>query len=286
MQEYQVEKISTGNFNTYVCRAGIGNEKTLVLLHGSGPGANAESNWSKVMANFGEHYHVLAIDLLGFGQTDLPLDLNLTFWEWTTLRIRQIIEVLDYYSVEKASLVGNSMGGLISLNAVIYDESRFEEIILMGSGGGKNEKGPSPEIVRMTRFFNDPNIHAFRNLVKWFMYDESSLSADLDEIVASRYENIMRPEIRELYPKLFTQNPMEMVIAPSALRRIKQRVLLIHGYEDAFVPKECSLWLMEYIPNAEMTFVKQCGHWVQIEKKERFVELTKSFIGTKVAVSK
>ena len=63
------------------------------------------------------------------------------------------------------------MGGFISLSAVIFAENRFEKVILMGSGGGKTS-GPTPEIIRMNGFFNDPTIEAFKNLIKWFVYDE------------------------------------------------------------------------------------------------------------------
>lgn len=113
------------------------------------------------------------------------------------------------------------------------------------------------------------------------MYDEDVLKDDLEDIIKTRYENIMRPEIRALYPKLFPNNPMEMLIAPSALRRIQNKTLLIHGYEDQFVPREGSLSLLEHIPNAELLLLKQCGHWVQIEKVDRFIKAVDQFIDDK-----
>ena len=284
MPNYTTKKIKTGKFTSFYCEGGDPSKETIIFLHGSGPGANAESNWSKALDILGEKFHVIAFDMVGFGKTELPENLDMTFWQWTTARVQQILEIMDYEQIEKANLVGNSMGGIVSLNALMYDSSRFNKVVLMGSGGGLSGGAPQPEIIRMKNFFNDPTIQAFRNLITWFLYDESVLGEELERIIASRYENIMRPEIRELYPKLFGSAPHELTIPTSALRRIKQPVLLIHGYEDQFVPKESSLALLEHIPNAELVLMKQCGHWAQIEKRDRFIELTEQFFAVKEGV--
>lgn len=278
MSSYETKKVNTGTFNSFYCEGGVGNSETIIFLHGSGPGANSESNWSRVLNKLSERYHVIAPDMVGFGNTDLPENAKLTFWEWTTARVRQILEIMDYNNIETAHLVGNSMGGVVSLNALLYDATRFDKVVLMGSGGGAPTGGPSPEIVRMTQFFRDPTIQAFRNLITWFMYDESVLGDQLEEIVNMRYENIMKPETREIYPTLFATLPHELTIPPSALRRIKQQVLLIHGYEDRFVPYSSSLSVLEHLPNAELVLLKECGHWVQIEKFDRFVQLVDQFL--------
>ena len=277
MADFVVKKLQTEGFETVYYYSGEQHNETVVLLHGSGPGASGITNWKHALEVMGENYQVIAPDLVGFGDTGIPQNTKMTFWEWTTLRIKQILAILDHHNVEKAHLVGNSMGGIISLNAVMYDESRFDKLILMGSGGGTTN-GPTPEIIRMKNFFNDPTIEAFRNLTKWFVYDERTLGDNLEEIVQTRYQNVMREGISALYPTLLPFNPMEALIPPSALRRIKQQVLLVHGYEDQFVPKESSLSLLEHLPNAELVLLKECGHWVQLEKPTKFIQLVDQFI--------
>lgn len=279
---YETKKLQTGDFETVYLEAGTQNSETIFFLHGSGPGATAESNWKTALQVLGEKYHVIAPDLVGFGNTEIPENTNLTFWQWTTLRVQQILKIMDHYNIEKANLVGNSMGGVISLNAVMQAPNRINKMVLMGSGGGTT-KGPTPEIVRMTNFFKNPTIEDFRNLITYFMYDESVVGEQLEEIIQNRYEIIMKSDFQKLYPTLFPANPLELLIPPSALKRIKQPVLLIHGYEDQFVPKESSLSLMEHLPNAELILLKQCGHWVQIEKTERFIQLVDQFLDTKSA---
>jgi len=282
--KYETKKVNTGSFTSFYCEGGIGNSETIIFLHGSGPGANSESNWSRVLDTLSEKYHVIAPDMIGFGKTELPDNPKMTFWEWTTARVRQVLEIMDYNNIKTANLVGNSMGGVVTLNALLYDSGRFDKVVLMGSGGGASNGGPTPEIVRMTNFFRDPTIQAFRNLITWFMYDESVVQEEFERIVKTRYENIMQPEVRELYPSLFPTMPHELTIPPSALRRITQPTLLIHGYEDQFVPRESSLAVLKHIPNAELVLLKQCGHWVQIEKFDRFIQLVDQFFGQKTEV--
>lgn len=283
---YSIKELKTEGFTTSYCHAGEEHDEAIIFLHGSGPGANGESNWRYILPRFSGKYQVIAPDFVGFGKTELPEDTNLTFWQWTTLRVKQILQLMDHHGIEKAHLVGNSMGGFIALSALMHSSDRFDKITLMGSGGaGPVSTSPPIEIVRMTNFFKDPTIEAFRNLVTWFLYDESVIGDSLEEIVQLRYQNIMKPEVRELYPKLFPQSPLELAIPVSALRRIKQDVLILHGYEDQFVPKEASLFLMEHIPKAELVMVKECGHWFQIEKEDRFVEYVDQFIGAREKVN-
>lgn len=280
MVVFETKNLQTEGFNTVYYHAGEGNPETIIFLHGSGPGANGVSNWKRALEVFGEKYHVIAPDLVGFGETEIPKNTDISFWEWTTLRVKQVLALMDHHNVDKAHLVGNSMGGVISLSALLHTPTRFDRIVLMGSGGGVISK-PSTEIVRMTNFFKDPTIEALGNLIRWFVYDESVLGEELDEIIETRYKNLMRPGVRELYPKLFPANPMELLIPPSALRRIKNEVLLIHGYEDQFVSRESSESLFEHLPNAELIFLKECGHWAQIEKADRFTQLVDQFISEK-----
>lgn len=283
MATFEVKNLQTEGFNTVYAHGGEGQDEAVFFLHGSGPGANGLSNWKKVLEVMGEKYEVFAPDFVGFGNTEIPENTDLTFWQWTTLRVKQVLRIMEHHNIEKAHLVGNSMGGVISMHAIMYDETKFDKLVLMGSGGGKTP-GPTPEIIRMKGFFNDPTIESLRNLIKWFVYDETVLGDDLESIIQTRYENLMRSGMEELYPTLFPDNPMELLIPPSALRRIEQKTLMIHGYEDQFVPVEGSLDLLKHIPNAELVILKECGHWAQIEKSERFLELVDQFLTDEMKV--
>lgn len=275
---YKTQKSKTGKFNSYYCQGGeTSGGQTIIFLHGSGPGANSESNWKNILPALTDRYHVLAPDMYGFGYTDHPDEPPKSFWEWTQARVDQVLELMDHLGIEKAGLVGNSMGGYVSLNLVMAAPERFTKVLLMGSAGG--EMTPTPELSRMIGFYRNPTYESLRNLTKWFVYDDRTLGDELEAVLKERYKMIMRPEVKKSYlSNMFPTAPGEGLIPPSALRRMKQPFLLLHGVEDRFVPMDSSLSLLRHLPNAQAHFFKQCGHWIQIEKRESFLNMLIRFI--------
>lgn len=269
------KKIQTGDYETFLCEGSGNHRETVIFLHGGGPGATALSNWKDILPLFSQYYHVLAPDIQGFGSTDHPADPPKDMLGWMRLRVDQILSIMDGMGVDKAHLVGNSMGGALALNLVMSAHERFERVILMGSAGGHAE--PTPELYRMANIYKDPSMIALENLFRWFVYDESVLGDNLKEIIRERYQDMMRPEVRRSYVSMFG-TPPNMTIPPSALKRMDKPFFLIHGRDDRFVPVEASIGMLRHLPNAQLHVFDRCGHWVQVERKEQFVKLVLDFL--------
>ena len=269
-------KIQTGNYQTYIHEGGEKASETIIFLHGSGPGASANTNWKHILPHFKENFYVIAPDIFGFGQTDHPEEYPKNGAEWMSERVQQVLAIMDTLEIEKAHLVGNSLGGVIALHLLMYAPNRFDRVVLMGAGGGLTE--PTPELAKLANFHKDPNPVAFKNLLSWFLYDKSMLENELDSIVAERLEMFLKPEVRRSYEENFTKSHLsDMLVPPSALKQMHHSILLIHGHGDRFVPIDSSLYVMDYLPNAQLHIFKRCGHWAQVEQKERFIKLTSDF---------
>lgn len=274
----QNRMVPTGNFRTHIMEGGDTASEKIIFLHGSGPGVSAKSNWEYVLPEFVDKYHVIAPDLYGFGRTEHPEpeELPNNGVEWMRARLEQVIALMDELNIEKAHLVGNSLGGVISLHLVMEAPEHFDKVVLMGAGGGYFQ--PTMELMKLQNFHKDPNPKAFENLLRWFVYDDSELEDKIKSIVEERLELFNRPEVRRSYESTFRNaNLADISIPPSAYRRMKHKFLLLHGQDDRFVPLESSLTMMEHIPNGQLHVFSQCGHWVQIEQKDKFVKLTKDF---------
>ena len=89
--------------------------ETILFLHGSGPGVTSIANWSYALADCADTFHCLAPDLYGFAESDHPEEPLKNRQAWMDCWIEQVIEILDYYELEKAHLVGNSLGCSIAL---------------------------------------------------------------------------------------------------------------------------------------------------------------------------
>jgi len=269
-------RVRTGNYETFIHEGGTKNAETIIFLHGSGPGASASANWKDVLPHYVDRFHVVAPDVLGFGDTDHPEQYPENGVEWMNRRIEQVIDLMDALKLEKAHLVGNSLGGVIALHLNMHSPERIDKITLMGAGGGLTE--PTPELAKLANFHKDPSPKAFKNLLSWFLYDLDGMEDKLDAIVAERYELFTRPDIRKSYEENFTKSSLsDMLVPPSALKRMTNEFLMIHGHQDRFVPLQSSLYMLDYVENAELHIFKRCGHWAQVEQKDQFIKLTKDF---------
>ena len=267
MSNISTRKVQTGDFQTFIHEGGKVSSETIIFLHGSGPGVSAQTNWEYILPHFSDKFHVVALDIFGFGNTDHPEQYPSNGGEWMQVRVNQVLDLMDTLGVDKTHLVGNSLGGVISLHLQMYAPERIDRVVLMGAGGGLKE--PTPELAKLTSFHKNPNPVAFKNLLSWFLYDENFLEDELEKIVSDRLETFMRPEVRRSYEENFSNSSLsDMLVPPSALQRMKNEVLLIHGHNDRFVPLESSLYVMNYLPNAQLHVFKRCGHWAQVEQRK------------------
>ncbi len=278
MTQVTEHTVETDGYSTFFLESGAENSETVILLHGGGPGANASSNWRDFVPLLSGDYRVLAPDLVGYGRTDHPEDMPPTLIGWLRLRVNQVLALMDGLGIERAHLVGNSMGGALAMHLVMAAPDRFARISLMGSAGGSMH--PTPEVMRMVSFYKDPTISALENLTRWFVHDEGALSESISSIVEQRYQEVMRPEVRRSYERFFSavSTPAEAAVPPSALRRMPHPFLIVHGREDRFVTPDSSVYLQQHLPNAELHVFPHCGHWVQIERARDYAALLRHFL--------
>src|SRR5206468_8219015 len=105
----------------------MGSGPPLVLIHGL---SGCWQNWLENIPHFGRRHRVVAVDLPGFGESELPHE------EISIPGYGRFIDAfLDEVDVERASLVGNSMGGFIAAETTIAHPSRVERLVLVSAAG-------------------------------------------------------------------------------------------------------------------------------------------------------
>jgi 2-hydroxymuconate-semialdehyde hydrolase len=271
--------IKTKNFETYLNRSGEGNSETILFLHGSGPGVFAWANWRYALSACSEQYHCLAPDLLGFGNSGHPDPRPKDRQGWMDLWVNQLIELLDGLGIQKAHIVGNSLGCSIALELVVEYPERFGKVVLMGPGGTPNTK-LSPELARAKGFYQNPSEKKMRQIMSWFVYDSEKLAPEIDALAQTRYETAMRPDIQLSNDSIFATAAVPVPV--TALKRIKNPVLLVHGRDDMVCSVESSYYLLSYLPNVQLHVYGQTGHWTQIEQVDSFNELIQNYFSGKL----
>lgn len=264
------ESIDVGGVRTNYIVAGEGDP--LILLHGSGPGVTAFANWRGVIPDFAQNFRCYAPDTLGFGYSDFPSDIRgFDMDRW----IGHLIGFMDELAIERAHFIGNSYGGALTLGLAARHPGRVARMVLMGAAG---LSFPITEGLAKVWGYQ-PSLPAMRDLMTTFAFDAALVK---EEIVASRYHASIRPGAQEAYSSLFPEPRQRWLDALATseddLRALPHPALIVHGREDVIVPWQISQRYHELIPNSELHVFGHCGHWTQIEKRERFVELVTPFL--------
>ena len=151
-----------------------GEGEPVVLVHGSGPGVSAHANWRLTIPTLAQQFRVYALDMVGFGFTERPAQIDYNLQTWTD----QLIGFLDALGIERASLVGNSFGGAIVLHAADQHPQRVNRLVLMGSVGV-----PFPITAGLDAVWGyEPSLESMREIMDYFAYDKDLLTGDLAQV--------------------------------------------------------------------------------------------------------
>ena len=235
----------------------------VILIHGSGPGVTAYANWRLVMPALAENFRVLAPDMVGFGYSERPANIEYGLQTWAD----QVVGLMDTLELRTANLVGNSFGGAIALRIASQHPDRVGKLVLMGSMGV-----PFPITEGLERVWGyEPSFENMRKVLDVFAYSRDLVNDELAEV---RYRGSIQPGFQESFAAMFPaprQRWVEAMCTPEDdIRRLPHRTLIVHGREDQVIPVQASLRLMELIDNADLSVYSHCGHWSMIERTEDF----------------
>jgi 2-hydroxymuconate-semialdehyde hydrolase len=264
------EFIDAGGDRTHYHEAGSG--ETIVFIHGSGPGVTSWANWRNALPVFADRFHVLAPDLLGFGFSARPANVRYGKDVW----VDHLRAFLRAKNVERCHLVGNSLGGALTLALTVREPHLVDRIVLMGAVGVSFPITPGLAAV----WGYEPSIAAMRELIaRYFAYDPALAT---DDLVQLRYDASRRPGFQESYASMFPapyqRHVDALATSDEEIAGITAPALLVHGREDKVVPPETSSRLFELLPNADLHVFGRCGHWTMIERRDDFNALVIRFL--------
>jgi 2-hydroxymuconate-semialdehyde hydrolase len=243
----------------------------VILIHGSGPGVSAWSNWRLALPYLGERLHAFAYDQIGFGYSQLPARNDYSLQRWTD----HLFSFMQAVGIERAHLIGNSMGAAVALAAAVTHPERVDKLVLMGPMG---VRFPITEGLDAVWGYT-PSISNMKLLIDIFAYDRRLVT---DELAEQRYRASIRPGMQEAFSSMFPaprQNGVDALAAyENRLSEIQSPALIIHGREDHVIPLSTSLRLLDLLENAQLHVFGHCGHWTQTEHAAEFNRLVRDFL--------
>ena len=240
----------------------------LVFVHGFP--FNAEIWHEQVV--FDDTYYLIMVDLPGFGASPLEKPPEEVTIDWMAEEVK---EVLDYLQVERAVLVGHSMGGYVALAFA----EKFAERLIALSMVCSHARADTAE-VRQRRY-------------QWI---ELVQSAGVEAVAKALLPNLFSPLIREYRPELVDWVYQLMLAAPPdavigalyAMARRPDRLHVLQGFrlplwvsagaDDQIVPRERVLEMVEAASDSELVVIPAAGHMVMLEQPEAFNEAYLQFL--------
>lgn len=267
--------VEAGGHTLHYHDAGEG--PAVVMLHGGGPGAGGWSNFNRNIDAFVEGgYRVILLDCPGFNKSSPLVSAD----PRGLINARAVHALMDALKIDKAHLIGNSMGGLSALTFALEFPDRLDRMILMGAAGlGQSLFQPSPQegIKLLMKLYKNPTFENLQAMMQVFVYDTSVLTEDL---VQGRWK-AMQNSLDHLanFVKSNEQNPQALFVDfTPRLPEITARTLVIWGRDDRFVPLDNGMKAVRGIPDADLHVFTRCGHWAQWEHAPKFNETALAFL--------
>jgi pimeloyl-ACP methyl ester carboxylesterase len=245
----------------------------VVLLHGGEFGVNAEIAWENNIEALAQRHRVLALEMLGFGESAKVIDFN----DGRGMRIRHIARFCAAVGVESAHFVGNSMGAVnLFVDATSESPLLPARSMVMICGGGEIQRNEHSAAL----YDYDATVEGMRRIVEALFFDPSYLRDE--SYVQRRYDSSIAPGAWEaLAAARFRRPGLEPPALPSSARpydRIAVPTLVVEGGADKLLPRGWAAEIAGQIASGRSAVVAEAGHCPQIEQPAAVNDLLLAFL--------
>jgi pyruvate dehydrogenase E2 component (dihydrolipoamide acetyltransferase) len=243
----------------------MGQGEPVLFIHGFGGSADS---WYYNTRPLSQRFRVYAMDLPGFGRSSKVARPGFLafFAEW-------LVHLLDLNGHARAHVVGNSMGGAISLHLALAHADRVQRLVLVDPAGLGTEL--NEDVLRaMTETRTEMDARAALAPV---FHNEALLSAPMvDRLYRYKQEPGTTEVLREVGSQLVRGGEALVDFRPR-LRDIRAPTLVVWGREDRLIPSS-HIESAAAIPNVRTHVFEGCGHIPQVEMAEPFNNLLFEFL--------
>jgi 2-hydroxy-6-oxonona-2,4-dienedioate hydrolase len=249
--------------------AGSTTNPTVILLHGLG---GDSSNWALTIPALSGKYHVYIPDQVGFGKSDKPV---------TNYRVGMLVEFLDVFckklGVQKASLVGNSLGGWTAAAFTLAHPEKVDRLVLVDAAGYSSKRWGGPEMTKeVLAALNPSTTEDFKRLFSLILYNKAMLT---DPFVETALTNKLKRGDGYTINSFIESILRGEDFLDGKAKSIKAPTLVLWGKDDGLTPLGIGKAFVEDIQGAQLVVIDNCGHVPQMEKAGEFNTALLKFLG-------
>ena len=251
-----------GNIDINVRQWGQG--EPLFLVHGLG--ANS-SLWIHQIRDFSERYHVIAIDLRGFGRSSKPAGREHYSIE---LMARDVADVCKALGIDSINYLGCSMGGFIGQQLALIAPDLCRRLIL---GHTACEFAIPPDVMETRlKALDELSMDDYAALVA-----EQALAQPPDPIIGEWLREMIANNDRVAYKHVLAGALAEFNLS-ARVHEIACPTLVIAGSDDCVLPPDGGRKIADLIPQAAFRLLEGVGHIGYAEKPKAFNTMVLKFL--------
>ena len=258
---------------TRYAEAGSVDKPHAILLHGTG------GHWETFAPNLAalsEHYHCVAIDLVGNGFSGKPdYDYEIAVY------VRQILAVMDRFGMDKAHFIGMSLGAWVSAAVAVEHPARVDKLILMSPAGLVATASNMARIrAERTAAVENPTWESIHKVFEHLIADESRRLPDLIALRQAIYRrDDTRNSIEHLLILQDAQARDRNLIPEEKWATITAPTLIVASGKDHGEYQSTARTVARLIPDSEIFEMPEVRHWPHFEDPESFNPAALAFLG-------
>ncbi len=239
----------------------------VILLHG-GTGSST-SYWAAQAPALAKHFTVILMDHRGFGSSDYRGKFSIPGCA------QDVCELIDTLGIDRASLVGLSLGGAIALQFALDCPGRLRKLVLADTFSGVYTQ-------RFRRFINHALIDSLERGGHDLMFEINLLFAFSERYLIEHEEEF--DEEKKVWRQMDVPRYVEALeeirdwSVDDRLQQITAPALVLWGSEDIEVPRTYSQRLVEGLPHAVFSVVEGAGHKSCADRPEAFNKAVLAFL--------
>jgi pimeloyl-ACP methyl ester carboxylesterase len=258
----------------------MGDGRDVVCVHGLG--ATKASFFDAAAALTRAGYRVHALDLPGFGGSSKPIAAPYSA-RWFA---ETVVETMDALDVDRAHLVGNSMGGRVAIEVGLRAPERVAGLALLCPAVAFIRRGWHP-VVRLLR----PELGVLPHSLGrarvarqfWGMFaDPDQIDPSVADVVVDEFQRIYASAGARLAFLTSARNIyLDRPFGPGGfyprLADLEAPAMFVWGASDRIIPPAFMPHIAKWLPGAEQIVLEDCGHVPQVERAEQTIGLLQRF---------
>jgi pimeloyl-ACP methyl ester carboxylesterase len=247
-----------------------GRGRPVILLHGW---LGSWGLWQETMAYLGKYYRTYALDFWGFGESGKKRD---------TYDVQDFVTLVDQFmeqlGIERAPLVGHSMGGTVSLSVAIKYPARVRKVVVIGS----------PIVGSSLSFL----LKMFgQRWIAYIVYHNLWMLKYGFRVLSPLYTR--DPRWPDMMDRDLSQTTLESFLLSIAslrktdlrpnLEQIKVPVMGMYGDKDVVVSPKQWMPLKDNIPLSRVERFHSAGHFIMLDQPQEFMDILHDFLDSPAA---